>query len=218
MYYLQSRYYNPEWGRFINADAITATTGELLSGNMFAYCDNNPVTYKDEDGFFRIYASDDSGQYAVRSASGVVSVQGHSSKYKSHSPGVSYDYAGTSVSTVASVIQNMPVKTRIPMAPEYKCTFSITTTMAENGMFDDAFTGIGVSGLFASIKSNHATYKPMEAVVMDTVDKLTWAGGMLAGAALFSVGAPVLLIIGAGLLIGGAGYMAKKEIDSKCFN
>jgi hypothetical protein len=47
---LQSRYYNPEWGRFVNADEITASTGELLTGNMFAYCRNNPVNHADPDG------------------------------------------------------------------------------------------------------------------------------------------------------------------------
>jgi hypothetical protein len=47
---LQSRYYNPDWGRFVNADEITASTGELLTGNMFAYCRNNPVNHADPDG------------------------------------------------------------------------------------------------------------------------------------------------------------------------
>lgn len=51
LYYLQSRYYNPEWGRFINADALGGSVGELLSHNVFAYCKNNSVNMKDEDGF-----------------------------------------------------------------------------------------------------------------------------------------------------------------------
>lgn len=51
LYYLQSRYYNPEWGRFINADAIIGQTGELLGHNMFAYCKNNPINLKDPSGF-----------------------------------------------------------------------------------------------------------------------------------------------------------------------
>ncbi|WP_051515133.1 RHS repeat-associated core domain-containing protein, partial [Fervidicella metallireducens] len=50
MYYLQSRYYSPEWGRFINADALVGETGQLLSHNMFAYCLNNPVNMEDSDG------------------------------------------------------------------------------------------------------------------------------------------------------------------------
>jgi len=36
LYYLQSRYYNPEWGRFINSDGLVGSTGELLSYNLFA--------------------------------------------------------------------------------------------------------------------------------------------------------------------------------------
>jgi RHS repeat-associated protein len=52
LYYLQSRYYNPEWGRFINADDLGGTVGELLSHNVFAYCGNNPINREDPDGHF----------------------------------------------------------------------------------------------------------------------------------------------------------------------
>ena len=51
LYYLQSRYYNPQWGRFINADNIIAGVGGLMQGyNMFAYCFNNPVNMNDSSG------------------------------------------------------------------------------------------------------------------------------------------------------------------------
>lgn len=50
LYYLQSRYYNPEWGRFVNADAIVGEKGELLSHNMFAYCSNDPINMENPDG------------------------------------------------------------------------------------------------------------------------------------------------------------------------
>ncbi|WP_346876399.1 RHS repeat-associated core domain-containing protein [Clostridium sp. UBA5712] len=49
-YYLQSRYYNPEWGRFLNADGVVSTGQGMLSHNMFAYCVNNPVIFKDPLG------------------------------------------------------------------------------------------------------------------------------------------------------------------------
>ena len=50
LYYLSSRYYNPVWGRFINADSY-ASTGQGFDGNnMFAYCGNNPVTGYDPAG------------------------------------------------------------------------------------------------------------------------------------------------------------------------
>ena len=48
LYYLQSRYYNPQWGRFINADV--ELTGDLIDMNVFAYCGNNPVCRIDTSG------------------------------------------------------------------------------------------------------------------------------------------------------------------------
>jgi len=51
-YYLQSRYYNPNWGRFINADGYVSTGQELTGYNMFAYCGNNPVNRVDHTGQF----------------------------------------------------------------------------------------------------------------------------------------------------------------------
>ena len=50
LYYLQSRYYDPEVGRFVNADVYVSTGQGILSANMFAYCLNNPITYGDYSG------------------------------------------------------------------------------------------------------------------------------------------------------------------------
>ena len=50
LYYLQSRYYNPTWGRFLNVDGLISTGTGLLGYNMYAYCDNNPVIYVDPTG------------------------------------------------------------------------------------------------------------------------------------------------------------------------
>ena len=50
LYYLQSRYYNPEMGRFICADEAASTGNGLLGSNMFAYCGNNPVNRTDMSG------------------------------------------------------------------------------------------------------------------------------------------------------------------------
>ena len=52
LYYLQSRYYNPDTGRFLNADAFTSTGQGFTGNNMFAYCGNNPVARKDDGGDF----------------------------------------------------------------------------------------------------------------------------------------------------------------------
>ena len=49
LYYLQSRYYDPVTGRFVNADSLVNTT-DVLGFNMYAYCANNPVIRKDTGG------------------------------------------------------------------------------------------------------------------------------------------------------------------------
>lgn len=53
LYYLNARYYDPEIGRFINADniSILSDVKDIINGlNLFAYCLNNPVNTTDETG------------------------------------------------------------------------------------------------------------------------------------------------------------------------
>ena len=53
LYYLQSRYYNPATGRFINVDAVISNIGGDLRGyNLYSYCFNNPVMLYDSTGHF----------------------------------------------------------------------------------------------------------------------------------------------------------------------
>ena len=47
-YYLNSRYYNPTWGRFINADG--QLNDGIFGNNLFSYCLNNPVNMSDYEG------------------------------------------------------------------------------------------------------------------------------------------------------------------------
>ena len=79
-YYLQSRYYDPAVGRFINADAFASTGQGLLGYNMFVYCGNNPVNRADPWGYaprgFRndivVIEDGDTGRYIPRLAAGSV--------------------------------------------------------------------------------------------------------------------------------------------------
>ena len=50
LYYLTTRYYDPEVCRFISADVYMTTGQGVLGGNMWAYCLNNPVLYSDTFG------------------------------------------------------------------------------------------------------------------------------------------------------------------------
>lgn len=49
-YYVTSRYYNPEIGRFVNADSQLNTASGVLGYNQFTYCNNNPVNETDSYG------------------------------------------------------------------------------------------------------------------------------------------------------------------------
>ena len=57
LYYLNSRYYDPQTGRFINADDIdvlieeSESEHELIVYNLFAYCDNDPIGMYDPYGY-----------------------------------------------------------------------------------------------------------------------------------------------------------------------
>ena len=53
LYCLGSRYYDPEVGRFVNADDFETLTYQMDSvqgKNLYQYCFNNPVNMEDEDG------------------------------------------------------------------------------------------------------------------------------------------------------------------------
>jgi len=48
LYYLNSRYYDPNTGRMLSPDVVAE------GGNLYAYCQNDPVNRADENGYFSI--------------------------------------------------------------------------------------------------------------------------------------------------------------------
>lgn len=60
LYYVSSRYYDPEIGRCINADipeTLTADFENFAQYNLFAYCFNDPVNLSDETGTWPSWAT-----------------------------------------------------------------------------------------------------------------------------------------------------------------
>ena len=49
-YYLNTRYYDPNVGRFLSPDTILGANGGLPGYNLYAYCNNNPVMFADPSG------------------------------------------------------------------------------------------------------------------------------------------------------------------------
>lgn len=50
LYYLQTRYYDPRVGRFLNADIMMASNGDFPSCSVFSYCSNDPAGGSDPSG------------------------------------------------------------------------------------------------------------------------------------------------------------------------
>ncbi len=77
LYCTATRYYDPEIGRFINADNQVQTGGDndhMLENNLFAFCFNNPVNMTDEDGQWPKWATKVLIGVAVIAAVAVVTV------------------------------------------------------------------------------------------------------------------------------------------------
>jgi len=66
--YMQARYYDSAVGRFLSADPMTPTSGELFRFNRYDYANNNPVINIDPDG--RENCPGQSRSRCVRSDSG----------------------------------------------------------------------------------------------------------------------------------------------------
>ncbi|MBE6066117.1 MAG: hypothetical protein E7211_00235, partial [Clostridium lundense] len=113
LYYLQSRYYNPSWGRFINADGIIGQTGELLGHNLFAYCVNNIINLEDPSGFRPVYAGEETDAMREASFAAMSANNKNSSQRKINNVSSSANSSKTMTGTVISSFKEA-YKMRVP--------------------------------------------------------------------------------------------------------
>ena len=85
LYYLKTRYYDPEVGRFMTIDGIEYLDPETINGlNLYAYCGNNPVMNVDPEGtwswkkFWKIFAVVAVGIVAVAAVAAITALSGGS--------------------------------------------------------------------------------------------------------------------------------------------
>ena len=104
LYFLKTRYYDPEIGRFISADSIEYADPEHVNGlNLYAYCNNNPIMNVDPSGCFAIALSIgiSSAICYLLAAIGVIGVTAASAYIESRT-----HYISNAISTVFESIGN----------------------------------------------------------------------------------------------------------------
>ena len=69
LYFLQTRYYDPEVGRFLNRDSVSYAAPEKIDGlNLYAYCLNNPMGLINNGGRAQSYSSINSASMTLNGA------------------------------------------------------------------------------------------------------------------------------------------------------
>ncbi|MEA4827781.1 MAG: RHS repeat-associated core domain-containing protein, partial [Clostridium sp.] len=224
LYYLQSRYYNPEWGRFINADAIAGKIGELRGHNLFIYCKNNSINGKDPSGFRMVFADDETQrQYEqwVRNQSQITtSVREQvSSNVINVGKSAGSNIVNTGMDTVATVITAKYIKTGSKYVEFGSLTLGKFVEKNPLGAFLKTTTcKVGVTsiiGIFISASANFKQYDFKGAIGRTAIDVL-FVGGAV-GATVLIPGVGFAAAIGIGVIAEAASRGSKKIIYGDSF-
>ena len=183
LYYVSSRYYDPEIGRWINADnQIAGVGGEILGYNMFAYCMNNPVNMSDPSGNWPEWATKLVAAVAVVAVVAVVAAvtvatAGAGTAIAAVAVGAAKGAAVGFVAGAASGAAGGAISHRISTG-----SWSGAGEAALNGMADGALSGAitgaitggiqgGISHASTSVSTNSSQVDPRIEEALRTLDK-----------------------------------------------
>jgi len=160
LYYLQSRYYDPQWGRYLNADYTTLDAGAgLLRTNMYLYCANNPINMSDPTGkavagAIALQMLTPTTTAATAAVATVTAVQ----KQQLKTNPVALTYTGNNTSTYASQSDASVIARLIygessnQTGQQAVARVLINRENDTSGLFANTFRGIALqSGQFASL-------------------------------------------------------------------
>ena len=218
LYYLQSRYYNAEWGRFINADGIIGHTGELLNHNLFAYCKNNPKNASDSTGFRLVYDAVNSNLQPGSTSSTYAKVIGAVS-------GVVGSDIGSQLTSVADIKVSGDIAKAVGSSKAYNLdgTLGLTKYIKNPGPVAKLTSGaIKIFGALSvltfgiGVADNFANYE--NAWERTVVDGVTFGLAVGAGVLIGTLGLPALGVIGLGAVAGGVISFISDGIKKSFYN
>ena len=149
-YLTGTRYYDPEIGRFINADGVISGTGESVQGyNLFAYCFNNPVNMSDPSGNWPKWAT------KLVAAVAVVAVVAAVAAVTVATAGAGTAIAAVAVGAAKGAAIGFAVGAASGAAIGYATTGTLEGTL--NGMADGALSG-SISGAITGGVQGYSNY------------------------------------------------------------
>ena len=174
LYYLNSRYYDPQTGRFINADdtdTLLYSLSELTDKNLFAYCDNNPIMRMDDSGDFWMFIGAAIGA-AVGGAVSAISQYAATGKIdwkvvgvNAASGAISGALASTGIGLVASIGANAVLGGITYAAEQIVKGEKITIGGVIAGTISGGIGG-AIGGKGANAKALSATWKSTKKVII----------------------------------------------------
>ena len=206
MYYLQSRYYDQNVGRFVNSDDVSGLgySGTILSYNLLTYCENEPIMNIDSSGFAKVNLSNIKyGVFAYWARSiAKFWLDGYEKKLISLSRGSVTLYLSLSVSTTIGKLKSVSVSSNsITIASRgfetelgrKKLTYSLSKSIGEVTIKASSFIGSRGYGLGLSLIC--PIYSPKNKIVgyvsFNIVTEVTYA--MLAFVAVTVAAACVVI-------------------------